>query len=162
VTHRAFTVDEANALLPNVRVTLHELARLHEVAAGLADQLAILDALWGDAVERETNPDHGEFLEHHSQLADLSSEAEGIVRRRLVDRGIRFPAGGLQNGLVDFPTTLDGRWVYLCWQLDEPEVRFWHEPRAGFRGRRQITAEERKRMGRPDDPAHDDDSALDF
>ena len=30
---------------------------------------------------------------------------------------------------------MDGREVYLCWRLGEPEVMFWHELDAGFAGR---------------------------
>ena len=43
-----------------------------------------------------------------------------------------------QRGLVDFPALRDGEEVYLCWMLDEPEVGHWHEPDAGFAGRRPL------------------------
>jgi hypothetical protein len=42
------------------------------------------------------------------------------------------------RGLVDFPAIRDGEEVYLCWQADEPRVAFWHEPDAGFAGRRPL------------------------
>jgi hypothetical protein len=45
------------------------------------------------------------------------------------------------EGLVDFPTIIDGREAFLCWKLDEPEVLFWHELEAGFAGRQSLTAE---------------------
>ena len=61
-----------------------------------------------------------------------------------------------------FPTTLDGRWVYLCWQSDEPNVAYWHEVSGGYAGRRRITAGQMQRLGRLDDPARHEDSALDF
>jgi len=44
------------------------------------------------------------------------------------------------EGLVDFPAVLDGRPVYLCWKLGEPEVLHWHDLDAGFRGRQPLTA----------------------
>jgi hypothetical protein len=44
------------------------------------------------------------------------------------------------EGLVDFPSLIDGRLVYLCWKLGEPEVLFWHEIDAGFAGRQSLTA----------------------
>jgi hypothetical protein len=44
----------------------------------------------------------------------------------------------LQLGLVDFPAMLEGRTVYLCWQLGEPEVAFWHETSTGFAGRQPL------------------------
>ena len=44
----------------------------------------------------------------------------------------------LDRGLVDFPSLRDGREVYLCWQEGEDEIGFWHEPDAGFGGRRPL------------------------
>ena len=44
------------------------------------------------------------------------------------------------EGLVDFPAIIDGRMVYLCWKLGEPEVQFWHEITAGFQGRQPLGA----------------------
>ena len=47
----------------------------------------------------------------------------------------------LDSGLVDFPTLWEGREVYLCWKLGEPEVEHWHEIEAGFAGRRSLKAD---------------------
>ncbi len=160
--HHAITVDEANEMLPEVRVTLDELQALRDVARSEMDQLAVLDALWGDLVSQSSNPDHEEYAQHRHSLSECHRAIEELIQQRLVDRGIRFPVGGLEHGLVDFPTTLDGRWVYLCWQSDEPEVAYWHEVSGGYAGRRRITAGLRQRLGRLDDPARHEDSALDF
>lgn len=162
MNRRPFTVDQANAALSEVRRVLDAVHRRWAAASALDDKLRILDALWGETVKRPGNPDHREYLSHHREIAGHHREIERLVRQGLVERGIRFPVGGLEHGLVDFPTTLDGRWVYLCWQEGEPEVAFWHEVDGGYRGRREITAAERLRMGLPDDPARDDDSSLDF
>ncbi len=35
---------------------------------------------------------------------------------------------------------MDGRPVYLCWKLGEPEVMHWHDLEAGFRGRSPLAA----------------------
>lgn len=159
---RPFTVEEANAILPQVRRVLDVVRRHHAEASNHDEQLRILDALWGEAVKKPGNPDHQEHLSHHRAISSHLREIERLVREGLVARGIRFPVGGIEHGLVDFPTTLDGRWVYLCWQDGEPEVGFWHELDGGYRGRREITVGERLRMGLPDDPARDDPAALDF
>jgi hypothetical protein len=44
----------------------------------------------------------------------------------------------VERGLIDFPALRDGEEIYLCWLLDEDEIRFWHEPDAGFAGRRPL------------------------
>ena len=35
---------------------------------------------------------------------------------------------------------MNGREVYLCWRLGEPQVMFWHELDAGFAGRQALRA----------------------
>jgi hypothetical protein len=35
---------------------------------------------------------------------------------------------------------MDGRIVFLCWKLGEPEVTHWHELDAGFAGRQSLVA----------------------
>jgi hypothetical protein len=44
----------------------------------------------------------------------------------------------LDIGLIDFPTLLRGREVYLCWKLGETGIRFWHGVDEGFSGRKAI------------------------
>ncbi len=160
--HHAFTVDEANEMLSEVRAALDQIHRLRDLAGSKMDQLAVLDALWGDLVSQSANPDHEEYAQHRHSLSEYGRVIEELIQQRLIDRDIRFPVGGLEHGLVDFPTTLDGRWVYLCWQSDEPEVAYWHELSGGYAGRQPIAAEQRHQLGRLDDPARHEDSTLDF
>jgi hypothetical protein len=42
------------------------------------------------------------------------------------------------RGLIDFPSIRDGEEIYLCWEAGEPRVAYWHEPDAGFAGRRPL------------------------
>jgi hypothetical protein len=162
MTRHAFTVEEANELLPHIRATLRRIQAGRDAAQRRVDQLGALDALWGDAVQELANPDHQEYLRHRHSLGRIHRAIERLVRERLSERGIRFPLGGLEHGLVDFPTTLDGRWIYLCWREGEDAIRFWHETDGGFAGRRPLTPTIRRRLAIPDDPALDDDSDLDF
>ena len=152
MTRRAFTVDEANAALPTVRRTFREIEERKAAVRRRRDALGVLDALWGERVRDAENPDHDEWTVHRRVLAERLSEIERLIQEEIVGRGIRLPAGGLEHGLVDFPTTLDGRWVYLCWRSGEPEVTHWHEVDGGYRGRRPITPAERRRLGRSADP----------
>ena len=44
-----------------------------------------------------------------------------------------------ERGLIDFPAMRDGVEVYLCWLVDDEDaIGFWHEPEAGFAGRRPL------------------------
>jgi hypothetical protein len=41
-------------------------------------------------------------------------------------------------GLIDFPTLYRGSEVYLCYRMDEADIRFWHNTTEGFAGRKEI------------------------
>ncbi len=159
---RAFSVEQANAVLPHVRATFRRIEAGREEARTRADKIAVLDALWGHAVLDPANPDHAELEGHRKGLARIQRAIESLVRERLTGVGIRLPSGGVDHGLVDFPSTLEGRWVYLCWHAGESEVGYWHEIETGFAGRSHITPAIDARLGLEGDPALEDDSVLDF
>ena len=45
---------------------------------------------------------------------------------------------GVEQGLIDFPCMLGTEVVFLCWQLGEPNVGFWHRIEDGFAGRKPL------------------------
>ena len=152
---RVFTVGEANALIPDLRGTLTRIRELRGVVEVRTDKLKVLDVIWGKGVVAADNPDHTEFRRHRRAIAGSVEEIERLIRKDILDKGVRFPQGGLEHGLLDFPSRLDGRWIFLCWQMDEPQILAWHEVEGGFAGRRPLTPELERRMGRrgPEDPS---------
>ena len=44
----------------------------------------------------------------------------------------------LDRGLIDFPSFVGGREVFLCWEMGEADIEHWHELDAGFSGREPI------------------------
>lgn len=162
MARKAYTVDEAEALLPEMeRLLAHLRGRVKEIEQR-REKIQVLELIWGDYVRDPANPDHAEFVEHQEAIRITAEEMETAVADDIIARGIRFPAGALQHGLLDFPTTWQGRWVYLCWRSGERRISAWHEVHAGFAGRQPLTADQARRMGREDDPALVDDSMLDF
>lgn len=162
MTRRAFTLEEANRLVPRMEELMERIAEHRNAARRHHEKLQVLDALWGERIREEDNPDHEEYREHRRAIGRAEEVVEELVREEILGRGIRFPTGGIEHGLVDFPTTYRGRWIYLCWERGEPKVRCWHEVDGGYRGRREITEEMVGELALDDDPARDDDSALDF
>lgn len=121
---RHFTAAQANAALPTVKPLLQ---RLRDARDLLADEDA--HAALGDAAPTngggEAGTQVGEaFLEVRRLL--LTLQDAGIVVR------------DIDRGLIDFPTIIEGQEVYLCWELGEDEVAWWHELDAGHRGRRPL------------------------
>lgn len=154
---RAFRVDEAEALLPAMERVLAELDRQREDVRTRSDKLQVLELLWGAKLGEAGCPDYAEGAAHRAAVEAAQREIRRIVDAEVAGRGIRFPPGGLEHGLLDFPTTWQGRWVYLCWRRGEPRLRAWHETDAGFAGRQPLTPAQRARMGAeqplPDDSA---------
>ena len=126
-----YTIAEANARLPELTPLLEEL-RLN------AQQLALLQNRVA-AVEQKVkgNGFHNPGEDHAvTGLAKQLEEAITEAIERLAEWGIELK--DLSVGLIDFPAQRDGRTVYLCWQLGEPEVAYWHETTTGFAGRRPV------------------------
>jgi hypothetical protein len=155
---RIFTVGEANALLPHLREVLSKIQELRSLVGERTDQLKILDVIWGRRVAEPENPDHREFRTHRRAIGSAVEQIELLIREEILGLGVRFPQGGLEHGLLDFPTVLDGRWVYLCWRLGEEEVGAWHELEEGFSGRKPLTKELARRMGTRGEGGSPDDA----
>ncbi|MGH2924351.1 MAG: DUF2203 domain-containing protein [Solirubrobacterales bacterium] len=121
---RHFTIEEANALLDGLRPLMHELREASEL---LTD--AEVHSLLADAAPANGGGEPGRqvgkaFLDVRRLL--LAVQESGIVVRD-VDRG-----------LIDFPAIRDGEEIYLCWELGEDDVSWWHELDAGYGGRQPL------------------------
>ena len=124
VHERHFTRAEANALLPQLTAMLD---RLRDAKDNLTDSEAH-EAL-SEAAPSNGGGDEGKqvgvaFLEVRGLLETI--EQSGIVLR------------DIDRGLVDFPALIDGREVYLCWELGEDDVGYWHELETGYGGREPL------------------------
>ena len=121
---RHFTVAEANALLERVEPMIRSLrsARDQLTDSELHEALSEAAATNGGG---EPGRQVGEaFLAVRALLAEL--QELGIVIR------------DLDRGLIDFPAIIDEREAYLCWELGEDAVEFWHDLEAGYGGRRPL------------------------
>jgi len=140
VSHKKyFTVTEANAALPLLRVILRDITALavelrerHERLSRLrpAKHGAISEAYDEELrqVEAEFERDQERMHEYEDELKKLGVELKDYY-----------------TGLIDFPCRMDERDVLLCWKLGEPEVAHWHELDAGFAGRQKLMADATKR-----------------
>lgn len=121
---KIFTVQEANALLPEVRIIAGKIQRAHRKLSKFRDEAkkAAEAAEQGGGGMTSGIAYAAVLTELTTQLAEL--EALGV---QLKD---------FDRGLVDFPSLRDGRVVLLCWQLGEgDELEWWHDVDAGFAGR---------------------------
>ncbi|HXV13549.1 MAG TPA: DUF2203 domain-containing protein [Candidatus Krumholzibacteria bacterium] len=161
MAHKSFTVGEANALVSALTQTFRQIDAHKYQIREAGKKIEVLELLWGDALRDPAHTDHAEFMTHRETVDRCLRGIQRCVQEGVVALGLRLPMGGIEDGLVDFPTTYEGRWVYLCWHVGERELTHWHEIDAGYQGRQPITASQREAMGR-DDPSTIDDSELDF
>ncbi len=131
---KLFTIEQANAMLPLVRAITTDLATLAREVVERRHRLEVItagrDLKPGDPysdelaqVEAELDRDQAKLKDYLNELKDLGVEPKGAV-----------------DGLVDFPSLMDGRLVFLCWKLGEGEVMHWHEIDAGYAGRQSLVA----------------------
>ena len=121
---KIFTIQEANALLPEVRIIAGKIQRAHRKLSRFRDDAkkAAEGAEQGGGGMANGVAYATVLTELTTQLAEL--EALGV---QLKD---------FERGLVDFPSLRDGKVVLLCWQLGEgDELEWWHDVDAGFAGR---------------------------
>jgi hypothetical protein len=124
---RHYTLDQAMAVrgwvAERVRWVRDARARLVELGPRATDAMAALDLDVGGAYPGR---------EVARSLVELSRAAGELEAVDIVLRDI-------DRGLIDFPALRDGEEVYLCWLVDEEDaIGFWHEPEAGFAGRRPL------------------------
>lgn len=128
-----YTVAQADRTLPYVRRVVADLVRDH---GEWRRCLAALDA-HRRGVRR---PDEAAGLPEDVAVvrrlaARLSSDVQAALGE-LAALGVECK--GLDVGLVDFPAEVDGAPAFLCWQLGEARVLWWHRPDTGFAGRQPI------------------------
>lgn len=127
-----FTLEEAEALLPELREELAAMQACKREIDGLRGTLS-------QAAQSATGNGH---VKDEEALAATRRRAEAFVDE-LNERLARINALGVElksvdEGLLDFPSERDGRTVYLCWRLGEEGIGWWHELDAGFAGRQAL------------------------
>ena len=143
VTIRRFTVTSANRTLPLVRAIVGDIVTLHRDVAERKQRLEALRRRRGNS-SASPNDLYREEVDHIQQQLDKDVvKLQGYVDE-LTEIGIELKDPSA--GLVDFPTLMDGEDAFLCWQLGESEVQFWHTREAGYTNREPL-------HGRPTDHA---------
>jgi hypothetical protein len=124
---RIYTIDEANALIPQVRAVLLQLAvEQRRLDASHAEMHRQLDA----------NGDPDSAVAAGRQEAEVGDIREGMrtLLVHLSEMGVELR--DIEMGLVDFPGERDGAAVWLCWRLADASVAFWHPTDEGYASRR--------------------------
>jgi hypothetical protein len=132
VEQRYFTAEEANEALLEVRPLTEELVGHRRALVELQErQSAVTARIAGNGGNVEPH-------ELEEVQAQLDEEVAGIARCVARIHEVGALVKDLDDGLVDFPATCEGRDVLLCWRLGEDEIGFWHGLDEGFSGRKPL------------------------
>jgi len=128
-----FDRQEAERLLPTLRPWLEEARaekqRIDAFKSELTQAVSRIMVLGG------TFPPFAELLQKRSEHDKAANRLVEIIKR-IQETGCVVK--DLDQGLVDFPSLLEGEEIYLCWKLDEAHVDFWHSIDEGFAGRKPL------------------------
>lgn len=122
---RYFTVEEANACIPELNIAIAELLELKEQLEHLHAELTPF---------YEVIPHNG----GHKNALLLMRTGDKLreIVRHIENCGCHIK--GLDPALIDFPHIREGKEVYLCWRYGETEIGYWHEIDDGFAGRKPL------------------------
>ena len=130
---KTFTLSEAQTLLPVVEALLRKAqaagARVEEVEHEM-QQLSHRIFLSGGM-----HVDVGAAARRRAERDKAVQEANDTLKE--ID-SIGVQVKDLEQGLLDFPSLMDGKTVLLCWKLGEPAITHWHTEEEGFAGRKPL------------------------
>jgi hypothetical protein len=142
---KTFTLDEAQALVPVLESLLKRAIEAKTAAESieqdrqrLAQRVFLTGGMHIDVVEVGRQRTAMEALVQRAKDAVAEIDAIGVQVK------------DLDTGLLDFPFSLDGDVVLLCWKMGETRITHWHTVEAGFRGRQPV--DERFKRTKPEKP----------
>jgi hypothetical protein len=119
-----YTLEEARALLPEVRKWLARLTELRDELEKQEKRVAGLMTPGCDIGGPTVN----------KWIRTLANMKEQFVEFQSREIQIK----DLGRGLIDFPAVIGGKEVFLCWEQDEEDIEFWHDLDTGYAGRERL------------------------
>ncbi len=130
MTEKFFTVEEANALLPDITTLLYGLRDKQEALA--FHQIEVEER----KAEGPIEPYEEEAFTRKERLVKVIGREIIRMSKEISNLGCHVKSPDLD--LIDFPSYRDGAKVFLCWRMRESEVGYWHTWNGGYAGRKAI------------------------
>ena len=129
---RTFTLDEANAALAELRPIVERMVEhrrnLTQAQSLQAELVMRIAGNGGDMSPSDLREAAATIEREAAAIADCAEQVNAI--------GAQIKS--LEDGLLDFPARRGDEDVFLCWQLGEDEIRYWHGIDEGFAGRKPL------------------------
>ena len=130
---KMFSPARANALIPRLAPLVNDLITKRRDLA--------IKLLESDASLRGAPPQPAARLAGlrtpfpPPRFGELKSEIVRLIHRI---ESFGCIVKDIDLGLIDFPSSLDGEDVYLCWKAGEPEISHYHGIEEDFRFRKPL------------------------
>ena len=119
-----YTIEEARALLPQIREWLREMHQLRRSLKQLDERLGQMVADGADAGGDSVNT-------QVKLLGEWQRVVQEFGRREIQIKDV-------ERGLIDFPAIIGDREVFLCWEEEDDDIEFWHDLDSGYAGRERL------------------------
>ncbi len=122
---KVFSLEEANALIPQIESLLANYEAQHHAFQSLEEQL-----FFEELLDCTTLPED-EIKTLEENLIKLEVEIRKIQKLGCL---LRHP----EKGWVDFLARRDKEWICYCWRRGEEKILFFHTLRGGFLDRQPL------------------------
>lgn len=129
------TVEEANALLPQIRLSLKSLRNLRSVILRTQAQIEI-EEMTCSSPKGDLSPRGQAAVTRYMEILQHQTGQFEEKLREMVQLGAYLK--DLDTGLVDFYSRRSGEVVFLCWREGEAEIKHWHSLQGGFQNRKPL------------------------
>ncbi|MFK7801687.1 MAG: DUF2203 domain-containing protein [Anaerolineae bacterium] len=122
---RLYTPEEANQLIPEMATLIKKLQKRQENVRQLMGQAELpIPPIIYNLGSRMGSDMAAEFIAIEEIIEKIKSHGGQIK--------------DIDDGLIDFPGLINGREVWLCWQLGEDKITHFHDFGKGFKDRKEI------------------------
>jgi hypothetical protein len=130
---KTFTLGEAQTLLPVVEALLRKAQAAAARAGELEAEMQVLGhrIFLSGGMHVDVSAAAGRRAERDKAVQEAKDTLAEID-------SIGVQVKDLEEGLLDFPSVMDGKPVLLCWKLGEPTIAHWHTEEEGFAGRKPL------------------------
>jgi hypothetical protein len=122
-----YTPDKANEFLPEIR-------KRFNIITGYRNKIIMIQ----NDLNCIASKDHS-FKLFFDKKKELNKIITSLYKQieEIEELGILIKS--LDEGLIDFPSIRFNEEVWLCWNIEEEKIRFWHGKNEGFIGRKPLS-----------------------
>jgi hypothetical protein len=132
---KMLTVEEANALLPQVQIILKSLRKQRNAILRTQAQIEIEEMTGSNTEGNLSLPAQAAITKQmeafHFQTRQFEEKLEELFQ-------LGAQLKDLETGLIDFYSRRDGEVVFLCWKEGEAKINHWHSLQGGFQTRQPL------------------------